>query len=260
MFKCKWKYCFSLALFIVNTLLSATPVWALTAKTGWVNPVFTLSSGVGIAKLGTSQSLSMPSDFTQYNYTIGNSHSTQMLWGVFVGTEIPLRPLWAAQVGIGFYQPSSFNTKSGVLTQGVDAASSDRYPYNYNVKSRQLLLEAKLLWQYKERFHPYALVGLGAAFNNTYGFDVNIPPCCSCSTFTPAFTNQNTTSFSYSVGLGIDVDIEKNWRAGVGYRFAGLGKANLGLGFIDTTPFSSTLKQSNLYAQEILAHLTYLVG
>lgn len=72
------------------------------------------------------------------------------------------------------------------------------------------------------------------------------------------FTNNTNMSFAYSLGVGIDVDIQKNWRLGVGYRFANLGQADLGRGVIDTTLFTSTLLQSNLYAQACVVQLTYL--
>jgi opacity protein-like surface antigen len=103
--------------------------------------------------------------------------------------------------------------------------------------------------------HPFASVGIGAAFNQAYGYSTNVP---AFLTFTPQFASHQTTSFTYSVGLGMDFDVEKNWRLGANYRFTDLGKANLGAGNIDVFPFTSTLTQSHLYAQEVMAHVTYL--
>ena len=63
-----------------------------------------------------------------------------------------------------------FFTARGLLTQGPDAGSSDIYNYQYNITSRQLLAESKLLFNWHERYHPYALMGLGEAFNKASSY------------------------------------------------------------------------------------------
>ncbi len=227
----------------------------LFAKRWWFSPVLTVSSGAEFAKVGSSQTLSMNGDFTTYQYASSGSSSNQAFWGGFLGTEISLQQQRFLQLGISFYAPNSFSSGTGILTQGVDPASSDQFTYHYKVKNRLFLAEAKLLGKVKEHLHPYVSLGLGAAFNQAYAYTTNVP---FSLTFTPEFTNHSTTSFAYSVGVGIDVDIHQNWRLGAGYRFVGLGQANLGNGLIDTTSFTSTLTQSNLYAQTVMAQLTYL--
>jgi opacity protein-like surface antigen len=125
------------------------------------------------------------------------------------------------------------------------------------VKSSQLLAEGKLLWNVKEFLHPYATFGLGVAFNDASSYSTNVPPFV---TFTPQFTNHINAAFSYSIGLGMDIDVYKRWRLGTGYRFTDLGKANLGMGPVDLTPFTSSLSQPHLYTQEIVVQLSYLLS
>ena len=50
----------------------------------------------------------------------------------------------------------------------------------------------------------------------------------------------------------------KFFRAGVAYRFTDLGSANTGTAQIDEIPISSTLKQSHLYANQILVQFTFI--
>lgn len=257
-----------LAILAIYGLVAAIPIFAATktfpvkpvlcshAMPWWLHPVMTISGGIATAQVGRTQTLTMDDDFTTYAYAKNGAYSSKMIWGTFIGTEIPLHPDWALQLGFGYYQPASFSSGTGILTQGIDESSSDQYPYSYQVISRQLLAEGKLLWRVKERFHPFATLGLGAAFNYAYNYTVTIPPFTA---FSPQFTSHSNTAFSYSVGAGMDIDINKNWRIGGGYRYTDLGKTKLGAGLIDATPFTSTLTQSNLYAQEVMANITYLI-
>jgi opacity protein-like surface antigen len=251
----KKSFRFSIMLMLSNTSIANT-----LDLTQWWHPVVTASAGVALAKVGESQSVNNVNDFTQYYYQVNNSYSTQLLLGAFVGTEIVLQPQYAVQVGLGFYQPSVFNTRQGTLTQGVDAASADQYQFSYNVKSRQLLLEGKFMWLFHENYRAYITAGIGPTFNNVYGYKANILPYTSVATFTPLYSNQQQTAFSYAAGLGVEMDIAKNWRVGLGYKFTDLGRANPGSGMIDTSYFSGSLTQQHLYAQEIMTSLSYLIG
>jgi len=60
------------------------------------------------------------------------------------------------------------------------------------------------------------------------------------------------------VGTGVDVDIIDHLRLGLGYRFTDFGAADLGNASYNGAPVSGTLTQSNLYANEFLAQLTWL--
>ncbi|CEK10339.1 outer membrane protein [Legionella hackeliae] len=225
------------------------------SKPHYIRPLVTISAGVVAAKTGKTQTLTMDGDFTEYRYQAGNSYSDKILGGVFIGEEVSLCPKWLLQLGLGLYIPGDFSSK-GNLTEGIDEISSDTFSYNYKIRSRQLLVEGKLLSTMNKSFHPYVLLGLGAAFSEAYDYNPAVPPFL---TFTPQFTDHQNVSFSYSVGAGLDVDLRKNWRLGLGYRFADLGRADLGYGVIDVIPFANTLKQSHLYAHQVMLQLTYLV-
>ena len=233
----------------VNT--SLTNANQLTIPHG-LKPVFTFTVGASISELGQSQSLT-PLDLCSYNYKPQGS-KTNMLWGGFIGSEIKRSPSWGLIAGLGYYQPTSLSTK-GKLTQGADPTSDNVYSYRYQTQSQQLLAEGKLYWIAKEKIHPFLMAGIGAAFNKTSNYQTSVPPFLE---FTPAFSNRTQTHFTYAVGPGVDVSLTKSFRVGVGYRFTDLGSANTGSAQIDTIPISSTLKQSHLYANQLLAQFTYI--
>jgi opacity protein-like surface antigen len=117
-----------------------------------------------------------------------------------------------------------------------------------------LSVVAKFASNAQKSYHPYLLLSLGVSANKAYHYQTTVPPFI---TFTPIYASQKNTSLSYSIGGGVDADINKKWRFGVGYRYADLGKANLGAATIDTTAFPPPLKQSHLKAHQFVAQLTY---
>lgn len=214
-----------------------------------VQPVFTFTAGSSISQAGRSQSFT-PLDLCSYNYKPQGS-KTNMLWGGFIGSEVKTSS-WGLIAGLGYYQPNVLSTK-GTLTQGADPISNSTYSYRYATQSQQFLAEGKLYWVAKEKIHPFLMVGIGAALNKTSKYQTNVPPFLE---FTPVFSNHTQTNFTYAVGPGIDVNLTKSFRLGVGYRFTDLGAANTGSAQIDSIPISSTLKQSHVYANQILVQFT----
>ncbi len=236
--------------FIVLFELKSLPAFS---SLSYLQPVVTLSAGASISQLGQSQSFA-PLDLCSYHYTPNASNTTTMLWGGFVGTQVKHSPSWELIAGLGYYQPNTLSTK-GVLTQGADPMSDNTYRYRYQTQSQQLLAEGKLYWLVKDRLRPFLMLGLGAAFNKTSDYQTSVPAFLE---FTPAFSQHTQTNFTYAFGPGIDISLSKFFRVGVAYRFTDLGLANTGTAQIDETPIASTLKQSHLYANQILAQFTFM--
>lgn len=217
-----------------------------------LQPIFTLTAGASISQLGQDESF-RPLDLCSYHYKPNRSNTTNMLWGGFVGSEVMRSSSWRFIAGLGYYQPNYLSTK-GTLTQGADSASDDTYSYKYQIQSQQLLAEGKLYWIEKDKIQPFLMVGIGGAFNKISDYQTSVSPFLE---FTPAFSNHSQTSFTYAIGPGIDMGLSKSFRIGVAYRFTDLGSANTGSAHIDKIPISSTLKQSHVYANQILAQFTY---
>lgn len=222
-------------------------------QTEGMHGIVVLTGGVAWATAGESQSF--VDDDSTYDYDNDSSSQTVGLWGGMLGGEIGLYPSISLQLGIAYYQMWPL-TAQGKVTQGVDSTSSDTFNYQYNITTHQYLLQGKLLGYFlNEWLHPYFIVGIGASFNQVDDYDVTV----NKPTFSPKFDSNSSTSFSYNVGFGFDYDVFKYMRIGVGYLYSNFGTANLGDGHINTEPISPTLGQSNLYAQEVIAQLTFLI-
>lgn len=241
---------------IVISLIFSTTSYAYSF-TSW-HPIIAIGAGTSTStSVGKSQNFPIqnPSTDQFYNYSANQPTQTSSLFDGFLGAEFNLRPNWALQVGVDYNQASPYSAK-GTLLQGADIESADSYTYHYGVLTKQLLIEGKLLYTVKERYHPYVLGGLGAAFNKAYNYYTNVPPFL---TFTRMYQDNTVTAFSYAIGFGIDVDLTSHFRVGAGYRFADLGQVKLGNAMIDTTNVNGTLSQTHLYTNEILAQFTIVV-
>ncbi len=219
--------------------------------------VIAAAGGVGITtNLGQSQTFPIQNPVTDeyYIYSPSNRAQTQGMFEVFLGGERPVSN-WRVQGGLAYSQTGSYQSK-GTFIQGADASSADQYTYQYNVVARALLVEAKLMRPYHDTFYPYFLVGLGGSFNKTSNFTTNVPPFL---TFTREYAPHTSGSFVYKAGLGIDMNVTSHTRLGLSYRFADFGRANSGAATIDNVPVTGALSQSNLYANELLLQLTYLI-
>jgi hypothetical protein len=226
----------------------------------------------GVAAIGGGLAIANDSDLSKtfpiinpvtdqfFIYRSGDNHRTEGFFDVFLGAEVNLAcfPEWSLQVGLGYNETTHFHVR-GTFLQGADELSEDQFNYRFNTLARQILAEAKLLYNIQcacyRPYHPYVLVGLGASFNRAEHFRTNVPPFL---TFTREFDNHRETSFSYAVGLGIDVDVTPCLRFGLGYRFTDFGRVRLGRATIDDVPVQGTLSRPHFYAHEILAQLTYL--
>ena len=225
------------------------------AHSGW-QPIATLTGGVAInSNAGANNHFpSQTNLFSFYNYDSTQSTQTQAYYGGFVGLERQVQSHWLMQLGIGYYEPSTFNAK-GYVTQGADVESENQYAYRYAVKSHQLLAETKVLYNDWNQYHPYVAAGIGGSWNNAKNFRVDIDP--PFTTYSNQFSNRLTASFSYAVGLGMDVNFSKNTRIGVGYRFTDVGKAATGSSMIDDVRTTYALSQSHLYVNALVAQFSF---
>lgn len=242
---------FFLFLFLITAISPAyaNPTW---------RPVVTLGTGFAASSnIGSSQSFPILNPVTDQFYNYSANHTTQTfgLMDGFLGVEKNLQPQWLLQAGIDYHQLAPFYA-TGNLTQGADTLSANSYTYYYGVLARQLLVEGKLLYNFKEVYHPYMMAGVGASYNKAYNYYTSIPLFL---TFTRMYSNNSVTSFSYAFGLGVDMDISERIRLGIGYRFADFGRVSLGNATIDSTNVAGTLSQSHLYTNEAVAQLTFII-
>ncbi len=219
-----------------------------------IRPVLGATGGLAFAKVDANANYAVGD--TIYDYDSHQSEQTRGVWGLFAGVELEWNRFWEWQTGIAYYQQTPFSSE-GILIQNASEISPDSFSYHFKVRTYQILWENKWLTEWKERYHPYFSVGVGASVNKAEDYKTNVNPFLA---FTPQYNNNSTTAFTYSFGVGVDYDVVEDCvRLGLGYRFTDLGKAGLEKSYLDTTELKHSLQTNNLYNQEIILQLTYLM-
>lgn len=190
-----------------------------------------------------------------FEYVPQDKSQTKKNFEAYLGVERSISSTWMIQSGIAYTQSGSFDLK-GNLVQGVDVQSSDQFDYQYKMRTQQILAQGKLMYSKLHKFYPYALLGLGVSFNSATNFSTSVPPLI---TFTREYQNNTSSAFAYRIGAGVDMDITQHIRIGASYRFANLGLIKLGSATINGISVSGQLSQSNLYVNEGLIQLTYVI-
>ena len=237
-------------------LLSSACSYASKAQV-W-HPVISAGAGAAITSdLGSSQQFPLvhPITDSSFNYRPNGNTVAGAMFDIFVGAERKLTSAWALQLGMGYDQAFLLQSR-GMFTQGI--APLVPHDYKYDVHIRQLLVESKLAYIWKDYYRPYFFLGLGAAFNRVSNYDANFIFPTLVSQFTRDYSDDTTMSFTYSVGTGIDVDLCEHMRLGLGYRFSDFGRWQLGQSTIRGFNVAGTLSQSHLYVNQVLAQLTFV--
>jgi opacity protein-like surface antigen len=217
-------------------------------------PVVTFTVGPDFVNAGQAQSLSLRPPFENY-YTKTNESNTVAEAGAFLGVERTLTAHFATQIGVSGYIDSQIPIQGHVWQFGVP--EFDNLTYSYDIQNIRVMLTGKLLGHLTnyQALQPYFSWEVGAAFNQARGYQE--------SSFTPdvlpmtPFANHRETAFSYGVGVGVDYSINTHLRAGMGYQFADLGSASLGLTPVETT--TQTLQIAHIYTNQLRFQLTFLI-
>lgn len=215
----------------------------------------------GYAGMSAGSAQTWTANENNFIYTANDNGGDNGFVGGFFGAETGFfHPGMIVQLGIEY---DAFGTISvqGQHFVGADDLTYTPYEYRYTFQTQQLLGAAKLLATMYDRFHPYAAVGLGAAFNNASDFRAftHQPDPLNIA---PVYFDTNSTSFSYTLGLGVEGDFNDHFRWGLGYRYSNFGTVGFGNGtvrfnnYVANTPFN--FSTSNAYANQFLAQITYL--
>lgn len=237
------------------------------AKKPKLSPVVTLFGGTSDVNLGDQQQF-IGTDGQTFTYTPSASTTDSDYIGVFLGLVLPFsNQSFSIQTGAEYVGFNHFKT-TGQHTVGIEPATSTLYSYQYNTQIQQILGTIKLFlapeWfqVVNHHFYPYFSIGLGAAFNEAYDFRLSTSETGSINV-APTYRDRTSTSFSYTLGAGLDASLTQHIRVGVGYRFSDFGKFQFSDGDIAINnvsfliPFN--LSTSNLYANQFLARVTYIV-
>jgi len=225
-----------------------------------LRPVVALTGGWANERASVTQSFTdVDSNLFQYNGM--NSWQSVGLGGFFVGAQTPTPCSRLILQGGLEYLQYGFVTVNSTNSVGIEPDTTTAYNYKYRLQARQLLVSTKWMTQLRERFFPYAFLGIGAAFNTMNNFNVSTTETGSIN-LSPTFRNNSNTNFTYSVGVGIDTAISKHVLLGLGYRFTDLGQASLGKGKVKLNSYQAsvpfTFNVPHVYSNQVLAQLSYL--
>lgn len=247
------KNLLNIAVAAISAMLLANSAGADSLVNQKIHPVVSLTGGFAmLSKISNSTNINIPEQGSN-TYTNHTSASNPLLLGVFAGVEFSPQNTLIYQVGLSYSLLSSRKI-NGTLYQLSDP-SLGNFDYQYSVASQVLLLDSKLLFTTHKIFHPYVSLGLGTASNRASGYSqtANTP-----GAFDPdaPFSNGTSSGFAYALGFGVDTNVAKNFRIGLGYRYANLGNVKLGS---SATLSSGAPETSSLNTNEILLQLTYVI-
>ena len=216
--------------------------------------VATFTVGPDFVQKGQSQTVSISPPYSNY-YTVGNAEQTVADAGGFLGLEHAFTPWLIAQLGVSGYADGGLNPTGDVWQ--LTEPRFDNLTYSYYVHHARVMLTGKVLSTLPtyNAFHPYFSWEVGAAFNRTNRY-LETPLIPQSIPMTP-FASHSQESFAYGVGVGVDYNLNDMVRLGIGYQFADLGSASLGVSPQQVNSTQS-LSIAHLYANQLRFQLTFL--
>ncbi|MFJ1268676.1 outer membrane protein [Legionella lytica] len=213
------------------------------------HPYAVFTAAADFTRTGRSQTLSLLPPFNNH-YTNTSTDTNSADLGFGIGIEGRALPFLSWQAGVSGYWNTPLSREGDVWQFALPEFNN--FHYHYKIQSSRVMAIAKLLTNYHECFHPYLSGELGAAFNRSRSYYEK--PLIEEAVAMPPFSDHTQSSFAWGVGAGIDVDVWTHLRVGIGYQFADLGQAKLGLSPAEAT--KETLSNPNLYTHQLRFQLT----
>jgi opacity protein-like surface antigen len=144
---------------------------------------------------------------------------------LFLGSEPYKQAYFKINLGITFGFFNSLNT-DGVVNQFA-LPDFDNLNYRYSVRNLSAMATMRVLFLPSKKWQPYIDGGVGFANNEASGY--NETPRIMGAEATSPFSDHSTNSFAYSIGAGLMYHLNQVLSLGIGYQYADLGTAKLGV-------------------------------
>ncbi len=236
--------------YLVHSVCLASMIFSTCAH-AQIHPVVSVGIGADDTNFSLNKTITILAPFQNIYYE--NNSDTQTVGTLFIGAEIPLVANIAWQLGVAYNQSTDF-APYGAIDQFANPFF-DNLTYNFHIRSQRYLLQSKLLYTFKEYFHPYLIGSVGESVNRSYGYSETGVTSADVGMLL-AFTNKTYHSFTYTAGLGLDIDAGPHMRFGVGYSYMNLARAGLGVAPLQDS--TDTLKFKNLDTNELQMQLSYI--
>lgn len=218
-----------------------------------IQPFAAITVSANFLRASKAQSLTLLPPFTNYYTNHSSSYQSTGSLGLTAGIEGRQLSHLFWQLGASGYFNTQVTTHGQVWQFGLPEFNN--FTYRYQVQSSRIVATAKLLSTVKKRVHPYLSGELGASFNRASAYN-EVPLLEEAYPMAP-FRDHTHSSLAWGVGAGIDADITTMFRLGLGYQFADLGKAQLGVSPAQET--QQVLNIPHLYSHQLRFQLTALI-
>jgi hypothetical protein len=214
---------------------------------------------------GTAVSKTSNNNYVGINQDVVNSYQTnertliQPLLGVGIAHTFInfIRPV-NISVGLSGYY-ADLGKIQGTEYPFINDGIFDTLDYKFQAKSRSVLAESRVAYtQYN--WQPYALAGVGVAWNHLYNYnETPTIPSKSAQASPYPFANHTSSDFAYEFGVGIQKqlysDLSRHLQCflALDYRYMNNGLGNLGSSSAQTT--RDRIHITNLQMQALLLSL-----
>lgn len=226
---------------------SISKEWNSEKLNGWV---VAGHLGLDLIDVGDTHHASVVEGFLPDEYSSTNT-PFQVGYGIFVGRQWQPRCCegFDAQLGLSYDFLPRFDVK-GDIDEFGDPSLND-LSYKYRIQHQRLSVELKTLYEMKDQWYPYVLLGVGVAWNKSYHYTEHT----SSITEVPRnpFKDTTTTAFAWSVGVGIEKEIYEHIRLGLAYLYTDAGQAEL-----NAIKSGDSLTIENLSINQILFEASYI--
>ncbi|MBX9705511.1 MAG: porin family protein [Gammaproteobacteria bacterium] len=231
--------CSQAALAATSTSDFSRPSWFITA-----------SSGALWESAGENQTITLAPNVTK-TYIANTPTKAIADSEVFFGLQRPLPHSLLSQFGVALVATGGA-PMTGTIWEDGDPAFNN-YTYNYKVSHTALLVQGKLIENWKWPIKPLISVGVGVGLNRSSNF--NNAPLIDEAVATPNFTDNTTTAFTYNIAIGGQHQFNKNCSAGLSHEFSDWGRSELGQAPGQTQESGLSLK--HLHTSSLLLNLIY---
>ena len=225
------------------------------AASGWFGDI---GADVDFSTTGDTQTLSLitpPSSPVSNTYSANNAFNTAL--GGTAGLGYELDP-WSL---LQFAFSEDFTYVNYDAVGGIEYPLSNlintgnTLAYTYNASSYVLLTDAKLLFG-SWSLRPFAIGGVGVAWNELSNFSETLRTGTASSIPVPFADNTSSANLAYTVGGGLNYTISKNFGCALTYRYINAGNGELGT--IPTQTTTARLQSGTLSANLIEVSLSFM--
>lgn len=243
-----------ISLMTLNTVYAGDMGPIVVQPVNTLKKVISITAGLDFVHTAYDQTLTVQPPL-QNAYKANTSWNTVGDFGGFIGIEKFFSDRLQIQTGVAGYGDTTIHPNGHVWQFALP--TFDNFTYNYGISHGRVMFSNKIItkWDRFEKILPFISWEIGAAFNRTQDYQESLIEPMAVPML--PFKAKSSSSFSWAVGIGGDYLISPDLRFGLGYQFADLGSASLGISPSQTS--NQTPNIPHLWTNQLRLQLTYLI-